>query len=425
MRFPLAVSAAAVVAIAIAACSGGQQPVYTPPPSGSGVASPGALALTGAGQSQSIGTASGITGTLTYVGGTGTVTATSSATAPAGTTTVTPNDRVRVEASSSPTSPNVYYVTITSAAGATLVGLPQVTLTLTTAAVGTFQEAQFTSGAWANVSGATGVPNSTNTAWQFPGGKTPITIPAGGSIFLAFYQGNFPNATPTPVGTPTDVVAESNFTLNGAPAPYATYPGVPTTGSWTQCSINGNAPGATKSPAFSSFTPSPSETAAAAIEAVGVSAPGVGTPAPNQTTVPGPGVAAAVLGGSFAGFGIEDFRYTGFCQVVTVPHNPQLNLSVFAAGNQKQSFFDLEVDQLNSSGQYVSQLYLDPNPIAVPTASAANVGDTMYRSVSAPTSALTPLVGQTVTLFVGIYGDGHGTFGAYYFVNNISLLGNP
>ena len=115
MRFPLAVSAAAVVAIAIAACSGGQQPVYTPPPSGS-VASPGALALTGYGQAQSIGTASGITGTLTYIGGTGSVTATSRATAPAGTTTVSPNDRVRVEASSSPTSPNVYYVTTTGTA---------------------------------------------------------------------------------------------------------------------------------------------------------------------------------------------------------------------------------------------------------------------------------------------------------------------
>jgi hypothetical protein len=418
MRFPLAVSAAAVIAIAIAACSGGQQPVYTPPPSG-GVASPGALALSGYGQSQSIGTASGITGTLTYVGGSGTVTAASSGTAPAGTTTVTPNDRVRVEASSSPTSPNVYYITITSAAGATLSGLPQVNLTLASPAIGTFQEAQFTSGVWTNIAGATAVVNSAGTGVQFPPVNTPVTIAAGGSIYLAIYQGNYPNATPTPVGTPTNVIADSTFTSTT----YADWPAAPTTGGWTQCTFNSSAAGSSATHPYASGTPAPGETPLATIEAVGAPAPSVGTPAANQTTVPGPaGGNAAVLGGSFVGYALEDFRYEGLCQVVTVPHNPQLNLNVFVAGNQAQKYFDLEVDQLNSSGQFVSNLYADPNPIGSP---ASNVGDTAYRAVSVPASALTPLVGQSVTLFLGVYGDGHGSYSGYYFVDSFQLLGNP
>ena len=79
------------------------------------------------------------------------VAAASSATPPAGTIAVTPADRIRVEASPSATSPNVYYLTISSAAGATLTTLPGVNLTLSAPAVGTYQEAQFSNGKWNNV----------------------------------------------------------------------------------------------------------------------------------------------------------------------------------------------------------------------------------------------------------------------------------
>ena len=190
-------------------------------------------------QTQAAGTAGGVTGTLTYVGGTGSVTAASSSTAPAGTTTVSPVDRIRVEASTSPTSPNVYYVTITSAAGATLSGLPAVTLSLTTPAIGTFQEAQF-SNTWNNVAGATAVVNSAGTTVEFPPTTKPVTIKAGASLFLAFYQGTLPQATP--VGqVANNVLADPGFESSNGAFGRDRLADHDTTG-WTQCTVSASAP---------------------------------------------------------------------------------------------------------------------------------------------------------------------------------------
>jgi hypothetical protein len=417
MRFPLAVTAAAIIAVAVAACNAGQPANYIAPPAGGGTTT-GPLALGPTSQTQSAGSANGITGSLSYVGGTGTVTAASSATAPAGTTTVSPAGRIRISASA--TSPTVYYVTISSAAGATLTGLPAIALLLTTPAVGTFQEAQFSKGTWTNVPGATSVTNTAGTAVQFPSTATGVTIPAGGSIFLAFYQGSYPQPTP-PGQVANDIINNPSF----ASATYADWPATPNATGWTQCTFNSSATGSTAPHAYPAFTPDPGETPLASIQAIGAPAPSFGTPVPAQQTVPGPGVGstnAAVLGGSFVGFSLEDFRYQGLCQVVTIPTNPSMTLSVFAAGNQKQSFFELEVNLLNSAGQFVANVYTDPNPIAVPTAS--NTGDTAYRMVTVPQSSLTPYVGQTYTLFLGIWGNGHGNFSGYYFVNNFTLAGS-
>jgi hypothetical protein len=420
MRFPFAVSAAAVIAIAIAACSGGQQSTYIAPPTGS-VATPasGALALSQNSQAESAGTAGGVTGTLTFVGGSGTVTAASSSTAPAGTTAVTPVDRIRAQASS-PTSPNVYYVTITSTAGATLNGLPAVALLLSTPAVGTYQEAQFSGGKWTNVAGATSVANGTNTSVQFPPTKTAVTIPAGGSIFLAFYQGNFPQ--PTPAGQlANNVLADPGFESGtfgviGSP--------ITSTG-WTQCTVSASAPGApAPSRAFSTFTPTPGTTPGAVINTAGTSVP-VGTstapPVPTQSTVPvNNGTHAAVFGGQFATFNQEDYRYNGLCQTVTVPANPGMSMALFANGNDGASFTDFEVDALNSSNQFIGNIYEDLNPIT-----ATSPGDLAYRAVTVPQSTLTPFVGQTINLFVGLWVDGgnNAKFSTYYFVDDFNLTG--
>lgn len=425
MRFPFALSAASVIAVAaIAACSGGQPSTYISPPSSSSVAGPGALALTQVSQTQGAGTAGGVTGTLTYVGGSGTVNLASSATAPAGTTTVTPADRVRVEASSSPTSPNVYYVTISSTAGAVLVGLPAVTLSLATAAIGTYQEARFASSTWTNVAGATAVTNSAGTSVSFPPGKTQITIPAGGAIYLAFYQGNFPQPTP-PGQIANNVLADPGFE-SGV---FGTIGAAITNTGWTQCTIAGAAPGVTPpTRAFSTFTPTPGTTPGAVINTAGTSIPigsSTATPLPTQSTVPvNSGTHAAVFGGVFATFNQEDWRYNGLCQTVTVPNNPGMQMQLFANGNDGTSFADFEIDALNSSNQYLGNIYEDPNPIGSPPSSP---GDTSYRLVSVPASSLSPYIGQTINLFIGIWvnGGNNAKFSTYYFVDDFNLTGTP
>jgi len=185
MRVPLALAfPATIAAIAIAACGGPQPAPYVNPPAYSSPAPAGALALTQTGQLQSGGTASGYTGVLSWIGGSGTVIVTSSSTPQAATAALVPTGTT--------TSPNVYYLTLSSAGGATINALPAVELTLATAAVATVQEAQWSGTAWVNVSGATGAPNTASTAVSFPPGTTSIKIAAGGSIYLGFYQGTGP-----------------------------------------------------------------------------------------------------------------------------------------------------------------------------------------------------------------------------------------
>jgi hypothetical protein len=421
MRFPLAVSGAAIIAIAAAACSGSNS-TYIAPPAATTVTT-GAATLGQTAVSVNAGTSSGITGYLTFSGATGTVLVTSSATAPSGTTTVVPADVKRTEATSA-TSPVVYYVTISSTTGATLAGLPAVSLTLPSAAIGTYQEAQYTGTAYTNVSGATASTNTAGTAVSFPQLATPITIKANGSIFLAFYQGNYPNATPTPLATPSNVLADSGFE-SGVAAPVGS--AVTATG-WTQCSITKSAAGApAPSHAFSTFTPTPGSTPGAFIETAGTSvAVGSATPVPTQTTVPVTGgTHAAVFGGVFSNYNLEDYKYDGLCQLVTIPNNATATLNIFANGNDGKTYDDFVVDVLDTTGAYLGNLYDDgtADPIT-----ATSSGDTKYRQVSIPNSTLAPYAGQSVELFVGSWinaGSGTGAtfYSTYYFVDDFLLLG--
>jgi hypothetical protein len=335
-----------------------------------------------------------------------------------------PAGRIRLQAISA-TSPQVYYVTLTSTTGATLSGLPQVSLSLNAAAVGTFQEAQYTAGAWANVSGSSATLNSAGTSVVFTMGTTAVTIPANGSIYLAFYQGNYPNATPTPLAPPTNIIADSSFS-SGKAAAYGTAIG--STG-WTQCTISGLAPGATApTRALSTFTPTPGSTPGASIAAGGSSVTvGTAAPHPSQTNVPVTAGSsyAAQFGGVFSNYNQEDLRYNGLCQLITMPLNPTLTFNIFANGNDGSTYDDFEIDVLNTTGQYVGHLYEDPNP----TTSSVS-GDTTYRAVSVPTTTLSPYVGQTVELFVGLWVDAGSasnslSYGEYYWLDNLSLVGNP
>jgi hypothetical protein len=417
MRFPFAVSAAAVVAIAIAACSGAQSPTFIAPPSG-GPAPTGALALTGAGQTQSAGTAGGVTGILTYVGGQGVVTATSSASAPAGTTTVSPVDRVRVEASSSPTSPNVYYVTISSTAGASLVGTPGVELSLPAAAIGSYQEAQFSGGTWTNINAAAGVTGTGATTVSFGPINKAVTIPAGGSIFLAFYQGTFPQPTPVP----TNIIADSNFE-SGTVAPY---PAAANSTGWTQCAVTAAA--ASAGPIvhpFSTFTPTPGATPGATISTTGTAIP-QGTfrpPTPSQTSVVVfDGTHAAVLGGLFEStFRQADLSYNGLCQSIKMPANASITMEILGSGNEPATSVDYDVNILDTTGKYLANVYDEQ------VVTSSNGGDTAYRNVTVPTAALSPFAGQNVEIFIGIWtkAGGSGTNSGYYFVDDFQLVGLP
>jgi hypothetical protein len=419
MRFPLAVSAIAVVAIAVAACTGSPPSTFVTPPVTS-AASTGAVTLSGGAATQSAGTAGGVTGILTYAGGSGTVTAASSASAPAGTTAVTPQSGLRVEATSPPTSPNIYYVTISTTTGATLPALPAVNLTLSTPSVGTYQEAQFLNGKWSNI--AVSASNTANgqgaTSVSFPPGKS-LTLAPGASIFLAFYQGSFPGPTP-PGSVVNTALADPGFEGTAAVLGSA----VTKTG-WTVCTITAAGTGATfpGNRPVSNFTPVPGSTPAAVILAAGTSVPqGTGTPKPTQNTVPVEnGNQAAVFGGVFNNFNAADYAYNGLCQMVTIPANPLGSVAVFANGTENNTaFLGFQVNILDTTGKFLANV-VDENQIQT-----TPPGDQNYRPVPLLNSALSPFAGQTVELFVGIWtkagsSTGSTVFSGYYFVDDIAI----
>ena len=426
MRLPLALSAAALIAMAAAACSGGQSSNYVAPPA-AGVAAGsvnGPVTLSTSGTIESAGTANGVTGALTFGPGTGTVTSVSSAFPPAGTSTVVPASRDRVILASA-TSPNVYYVTITSPGGATLSGLPAVNLALSTAAVGTYQEAQWNGTAYVNVTGATATTNTADTAVAFPQTTAAITIPANGSIYLAFYQGNYPNATPTPVATPTNVIADSGFE-SGVYAPYGST--VSSTG-WTVCSVTQAAAGVSfpsnRYP-YTTYTPLPGTTPAAVIDAAGTTIPqGTKTPAPLTSVLAHSGTKAAVFGQLFNNYNAGDWLYNGLCQAIKMPQQPTLTMSILGTGTENSStYFALDISVLDSTGKFLSELY-DENSIAT-----APPGDSAYRTVTVPTSSLQPYAGQNVQMFVGIWTKAGSSsnsmvYSGYYFVDDFLLSGIP
>lgn len=426
MHVRFAIPAAVIVAaVAVAACSGGQPSTYIAPPAAAPTAAAGALALSSSGQTQSAGTASGFTAILTYGGGSGTVTASSSATNPAATTAVTPTDRIRVAATSSPTSPNVYYLTISSTAGATLNALPAVNLTLSPAAVGSVQEAEYKNGKWQNIASAAGTPNTSSpagaTSVSFPPLSGAITIPAGGSIYLAFYQGTYPGPTP-PGQIVNTAIADPSF--EGTAAPLGS---TINTKGWTVCTITSVAAGATlpSNRPLSSFTPTPGTTPQAQILPLGTSVPqGTGTPKPTQSTVPvNTGNQAAVFGGVFSNYNDANWAYNGLCEQVTIPQNPVAELSVFANGTENSlTYLGFDVDVLDTTGAFEANL-VDENQIAV-----SPPGDAAYRTLTINSAALAPFAGQTVDLFVGIWtkagsSSNSTVFSGYYFVDDFNMAG--
>ncbi|MGD0050612.1 MAG: hypothetical protein ABSD03_02185 [Vulcanimicrobiaceae bacterium] len=418
-----------LAAAALAACTtSNPNNSYIAPPSGPVNAGP--LALSGTPEQQQLPGADGITGVVTYSGGTGTVTATTSTTAPAATIPVNPSALRRAKSGFSQT---VFYVTISSQAGATLGGLPGIALVLPSPAATPYEEAQFSGTAWTNVESGSVSGNSV----QFASTNKPITIAAGGALYLAFYQGNNPEPTPTPTptpeATPTNMISQPNFD-SGTAVVYMTpsAPPVPTGTGWTQCSITAvasNAPVPINHP-VSSYTPDPNETPAAVVMAAGATlAVGSSSPHPTQTTVPTFNSVpyAAVFGGVFSNYYAEDFGYDGLCQAITMPLGAALSMEIFANGNDGATYLSFNVDWLNTSGQFVANLYSDDSTDPITGTSA---GDTAYRSISIAPATLAPYIGQQGELFIGVYvhaGSGSGSthYSTYYFVDNVNLQGIP
>jgi hypothetical protein len=204
---------------------------------------------------------------------------------------------------------------------------------------------------------------------------------------------------------------------------------VPNTTGWTQCSITAVSTAAPTGPphAISAYTPTPNSTPAAVIEAAGVPVPeGTHTPLPTLTAVPVYNGAsyAAQLGTVFSTYNAANFAYDGLCQTITVPAAPTFTLEVYANGNEPAAYFDFDVNLLDTSGNFLVNLW-DENVIT-----STSSGDTAYRTVTIPSSSLTPYIGQTVELFVGIWtksgsGSNSTSYSGYYFVDYVNLTGSP
>ena len=121
---------------------------------------------------------------------------------------------------------------------------------------------------------------------------------------------------------------------------------------------------------------------------------------------------------------MANYAYNGLCQQVTIPANPAAQLYVFANGTENSlAYLGFDVDVLDTTGKYVANL-VDENQIAV-----SPPGDTAYRLISIPTSSLSPYIGQTVQLFVGIWtkagsSSNSTTYSGLYFVDDFNLTGS-
>ena len=424
----MALGTTVLAAAALAACTtSNPNNAYIAPPSGP--VGSGALALSAtASEQQQLPGADGISGVVTYGQGSGVVTVATSTMAPAATIPVEPSALRRTK---SGTSPTVFYVTISSQNGATLSGLPAIALVLPSPAATPYQEAQFTGTGWTNVE--VGIIKGDSV--QFDSTTKPITIPAGGALYLAIYQGSYPAPTPTPTptpqATPTKVLADPGFESGSAvtytwPASGSGTPPVPTTTGWTQCSITATEAGVTAPHAISAYTPTPNSTPAAVIAAAGTSIPvGTATPLPTVTTSQvHSGTYGAVFGALFSNYNAANFAYDGLCQKVTIPTDATISLFLWGNGNEGATYLDFDVMLLDTSGNLVATL--DDQADITATSS----GDTSWQMVSVPSSTLAPYVGKTYELFVGIWtkagsGSGSTKYSGYYFVDDMSLSGIP
>jgi hypothetical protein len=430
----LAFGATAVGVVALTACGGGGNtaPSYIAPPQPAAQA--GQITLSNTTSQQQLPTSGGYGGVISWPVGSGTVDTSLSTTAPSNVEVVTPSAVRRQKASAGPT---VVYLTISSTAGATLNGFPPaVGLTTPTAESGPWQEAEYSStvGTWTNLE--TGAAKG--DAVSFPGGKQTITLAAGGSVTLAFYPGLYPEPTPTPTptpeATPTNFIADPNFD-SGTQVVYTapSTPPVPTSAGWTQCSITSVATPPPTTPInhpVSAYTPDPGATPAAVVMQVGTSLQvGSSAPHPTVTVVPTYNGAqyAAVFGSLFSNYYAEDFKYDGLCQALTMPLGATLSMEILANGNDGDTYLSFDVDWLNSSGQFVANLYSDD---ATDPITGTSAGDSAYRLISIPNSVLAPYLNQKGELFIGVWvdagsGSGSTKYSTYYFVDNVNLQGIP
>jgi len=82
-----------------------------------------------------------------------------------------------------------------------------------------------------------------------------------------------------------------------------------------------------------------------------------------------------------------------------------------------------QVNVLDTTGKYLGNL-VDENQIAL-----TPPGDSAYRLVSIPATALAPYGGQTVIIYLGIWtkagtSTGSTTFSGYYFVDDFNMAGS-
>jgi hypothetical protein len=400
-----------LLSAAVAACTGGTNSSPPPPPT-NGQAS---LSTSPTLQSYAI---NGFTGTYVFPTGSGTAQGTASATPP----------------SPLPALPNgqtpLFYTTY--AGSGTLSGLPGLSVTLPAApAKGTnFYQAQWSGSLWLTV-GAAGTVSGTTL--NFNAGTTAIPITSTTPIYVAVYSGTTlvaptptPSPTPVPTATPTssNVIANGNFE-SGSLTPIGAFPAPPvvTNTGWSQCSINRQAGAPSPSPyPFTKYTPTPSETPGANIDVAGMSvAEAPSPPPPIGSVVAVSPTHAAVLGGYFYDFSLNDYVYNGICQLVTIPNNATLSMSVLGSGGNGTSTttasnFNFVVDLLDTNNNFVQNLYTE-----------FNQSDTAYRQISSASTAgfssLSPYAGKTYQLFIGVWVGSTGSRIGFYFVDNVSLTG--
>lgn len=469
MRVPLR-SAFAVLALTVfgVACSSTSAPV----PTNAALNPPGAVTLgSTAGQTYDLPSSSAGSGTVSYPSGSGTVTASDSASAPSGVPALPPQSVARSSASaaraasaSTTNTPLIYLTYTAGAGGATLSGIPGVTVTFSAAPTGTLYEAYYNGTQWVTVSSPV---NASGTSVTFPIITQNVTLPASGSLYVSIYEGvpmytptpspspsptptasptpkptaspsptptaspvptatppgatPTPTPTPTPVPTPTNVVANSNFASTSLGA----YGSAVTSTGWTQCSIAyPNVPTASSAPAVQgplpagatapvtphprpSYTPLANTTPAAAIEANGTTLttpapfPTTGTPVPVAT--PTPTVTTVQTAGGDANAAVFGQVFSNYNAGDYYYNGICQNVTIPTGASLTFNLFGMT----NEGPTYVDfdVVLLDPTSGTWDTwlYDEDTESDTSFRQVSIPASALTSNVGSTYTLFMGMW----------------------
>jgi len=128
-----------------------------------------------------------------------------------------------------------------------------------------------------------------------------------------------------------------------------------------------------------------------------------------DSTNPHSGLYDALVGNIAANPG-EESGMDGVCQQITVPTGGQVTLWVDEGTSETSTYnADQEADLLDSSGNTLATLFSENG----------NTGGYQQRVYDVSAYA-----GQTVTLFVGIYGSGSATDYNFIYVDDVSLAGS-